>query len=260
MKEKISDIDLLISKINDKIKFCTTKNKITYTDFLTMPEKVKIEKYLKAIHFHNYFFFGARENADREILIFYPEKLSEDIVMKNINSIIVGIRITLPNSLKGTFEHRDFLSGIMKLGLVREKIGDILVRDYGADIIVLKENSEYLKNNIILLTRFRKSNIEIIDISEITPLENKFEEFSIIINSMRIDNIVSEITHSSRNKTEEIINQERVTVNYELVEKCSKTIKVSDIIVIKGYGKFIIGDFIRNTSSGKLVINIKKAI
>ena len=36
MKEKISNTDLLLSKINDKIKFCNLKNKITYNDFLTM--------------------------------------------------------------------------------------------------------------------------------------------------------------------------------------------------------------------------------
>ena len=77
---------------------------------------------------------------------------------------------------------------------------------------------------------------------------------------MRADNIISEVTHSSRNKTEEIILSERATLNYELIEKGSKQLKSSDILIIKGYGKFIIGDFLRNTSSGKLVIEIKKAI
>ena len=182
------------------------------------------------------------------------------MTLKNINNILAGIRISLPNSLKNTFEHRDYLSGIMKLGLVREKIGDILVQDYGADIIVLKEISEYLKNNIKLLTRFKKALVEIVDISEINEIETKFEEFTIIINSMRIDNIISEVTHCSRNKTEAIISEERVYLNYELVQKGSKTVKTSDIVVIRGYGKFIIGNFIRNTSSGKAIIEIKKAI
>ena len=260
MKEKESELDLLISKVNDKIKFCNSKNKITYTDFLTMPEKNKIKKHLKSLHIQNYFFFGARENADREILIFYPEKLTKEMAFKNISNIIVAIRIILPNALKGTLKHRDYLSGIMKLGLIREKIGDILVQDYGADIIVLKENSEYLNNNIILLTRFKKSTSEIIDISNINQIENKYEEFNIITNSMRIDNIVSEVTHLSRNKTEELISSERVSINYEIMKKGSKTVKESDIIIIKGYGKFIIGNFIRITSSGKLVYSIKKAI
>ena len=260
MKEKISELDLLISKINDKIKFCNSKNKITYTDFLTMPEKVKIQKHLNSIHIKNYFFFGARENADRELLIFYPEKLSQEMAEKNLSNILVGIRISLPPSLKGSFEHKDFLSGIMKLGLIREKIGDIIVTENGADIIVLKENYEYLKNNISLLTRFKKSNVDIIDIKNIEQIKNKFQEFTIIINSMRADNIISEITHTSRNKTEEIISSERATLNYELIEKGSKILKNDDILIIKGYGKFIIGNFMKYTSSGKLVISIQKAI
>lgn len=250
--------DLLISKVKDKIKLCNTKNKITYTDFLTMPEKVQIEKFLKQNHIQNYFFFSGRVAADREILIFYPEKIDQEMALKNIDNIICVIRITLPNSLKGTFEHRDFLSGIMKLGLIREKIGDILVHDYGADIICLKENSEYLKNNIILLTRFKKSSSEIIKINEINEKENKFEEIKIIVSSMRIDNFVSEITHSSRNKTEEILLSERVQINYETIIKPSKQVNYSDIIVIKGYGKFIVDSFIRETSSHKLLILVKK--
>lgn len=250
--------ELLISKVNDKIKFCNSKNKITFTDFLTMPEKVQIEKHLKLSHIENYFFFSGREFADREILIFYPEKLSKDLAFKNINNIICAIRINLPNSLKGTFEHRDFLSGIMKLGLVREKLGDIIVTPTGADIICLKENSEYLKNNIPLLTRFKKSIAEIININEIFQTENKFEEIKIIVSSMRIDNFVSEITHSSRNKTEEIIMQERVSLNYETILKPSKQVNFSDILVIKGYGKFIIDSKIKETSSKKLLILIKK--
>ena len=260
MKEKITETELLLSKINDKINFCNTKNKITYTDFLTMPEKVKIQKHLNLSHIKNYFFFGARENADRELLIFYPEKLTLEMAQRNLSNIITAIRISLPNSLKGAFEHRDYLSGIMKLGLIREKIGDIIVHENGADIIVLKENAEYLKNNISLLTRFKKSNIELINFQDIIQLENKYEEFNIIVSSMRADNIISEVTHSSRNKTEEIILSERATLNYEIIEKGSKQLKSSDILIIKGYGKFIIGNFLKNTSSGKLVIDIKKAI
>ena len=260
MKEKISETDLLLSKIKDKIKFCNSKNKITYTDFLTMPEKIKVQKYLATLHIKNYFFFGARENADREILIFYPEKFSLEIAQKNLSNIIVGIRISLPNSLKGRFEHRDYLSGIMKLGIIREKIGDIIVYKDGADIIALKENSEYLKNNISLLTRFKKSNIDIINFEDIKQIKNKFEEFTIIITSMRADNVISEITHSSRTKTEEIILSERATLNYELIKKGSKQLKATDILIIKGYGKYIIGDLLRTTSSGKFIMQINKAI
>ena len=49
----------------------------------------------------------------------------------------------------------------MKFGIIREKFGDIIVYPEGADFVVQKENSEYFKNNLKELIRFKKSNIDI---------------------------------------------------------------------------------------------------
>ena len=108
-------------------------------------------------YLRRYEIFGGKEETDRSLLIFYPEKFSEEMVIKNYEKIFKVIRIELPNNIK--YEHREFLSGLMKLGIKREKIGDIIVTDYGADIIALNEISEILVNDLKLLTRFRKSNI-----------------------------------------------------------------------------------------------------
>ena len=253
MREQ-SNIELLYAKIEDKLKFCNTKNKITHTDFFTEPEIVKIEKNLNSQKIKNYFFFGGYENSARKILWFYPEKLTYDMAFSNINKILEIIRITLPNSQKNTFEHRDYLSAIMKFGIVREKLGDIIVYPEGADIIVQKENGEYFKENLKQLIRFKKSLIELVDISEIHENIEQFEEISIIVNSMRIDNFVSEICHCSRNKAEEILNQEKVMINYEITTKNSKIVKINDIITIRGFGRFVIKEFSRKTKSNKDVV------
>jgi len=107
------------------------------------------------------------------------------------------------------------LSGIIKLGIDRAKIGDILVDKDGADIFVFKLNSSYIMQGLLELTRFRKSKIEEIKISEAKEKIENFEEMSIIVASMRIDNIVAELISSSRNKAIEFIENERVLVNYD---------------------------------------------
>lgn len=139
------------------------------------------------------------------MLFFYPEKLNYELAFNNVDNILQIIRITLPNNLKSTFEHRDYLSAIMKLGIVREKFGDIIVYDEGADIIIQKENAIYFKQNLEQFIRFKKSNIEILNLSEVHEVNKTQEEIPIIVNSMRIDNFVSEISHTSRNKAEEIL-------------------------------------------------------
>lgn len=65
----------------------------------------------------------------------------------------------------------------MKLGVKREKIGDILVFEDGADIITTPEMSKYILNNLGQLTRFSKAKIERLDISKVRkPIINKEEK------------------------------------------------------------------------------------
>ena len=121
MKE-INQYELIFAKINDKIKFCNSRNKITHTDFFTELEISKIEKYLKSLNFRNYFWNGGIDNSNRKMLFFYPEKLSYQMALTNVGKILNIIRISLPNSQIGTFEHRDYLSAIMKFGIQKEQI------------------------------------------------------------------------------------------------------------------------------------------
>lgn len=204
----------------------------------------------------NFVIYGGRENADRNILIFFPEKFSKEMIEKNYCKILEVIRIKLPNNIN--YEHREFLSGIMKLGIKREKFGDILVTDTGADIISLVEVSKYLKDGLQDLTRFRKSVITLENINNIEKIENEFENFNIIVSSLRLDNFVSELAKCSRTRATEIIEEGRVFLNSINEFKDSKKININDIITIRGKGKFIFTGTEKETKSGRFLINIKK--
>ena len=77
---------------------------------------------------------------------------------------------------------------------------------------------------------------------------------------MRLDNFVSELAKCSRSRAVEILNEQRVFVNYELETKFSKKINIGDIITIRGKGKFVVQEIERKTKGDKFVINIKKYI
>ncbi len=251
----IDENDLLIAKVLDKKKICNSKNKITYTDFLNEKEQRVIEKNVKL---ENAFFYGVNENADRKILVFYPEKLTEELVRKSLKNVLSGIRIILKNDQIGNYEHKNYLSALIKIGIDRGKIGDILVDDYGADIIAFDMNKEFIIQSLSELTRFRKANIDIIPIDDIKQKIDRFEESTIIVSSMRIDNIVAELAGCSRTNADEYINSEKVFVNYETVLKVSKTIFEGDIVTIRGKGKFRIDGLVRNTRNNRFVIKVNK--
>lgn len=255
-KYKDNENKLLIAKVIDKYEFCRTRNKITYTDFLSLPEIAIVKKMLLEQKVSNWLIYGGRENADRNIVIFYPEKFSLDMVEKNYSKILDVIRIKLPNNIN--YEHREFLSGIMKLGIKREKFGDILVTSTGADIISLCDVSKYLQEGLNDLTRFKKSIITIENINNLENYENEFEYFKIIVSSMRLDNFVAELSKSSRTRASEIIEEARVFVNSINEFKDSKKIEINDIITIRGKGKFIFDGIDKETKSGKFLVNMRK--
>ena len=87
-----------------------------------------------------------------------------------------------------------------------------------------------------------------------------YEEHEIIISSLRIDNVISGIINSSRSKTLEKIKNKEVIVNYEVMNKCSYTIKENDIISIKRFGKYKYVGKINETKKNNYVIKFLKYI
>lgn len=251
---------LLISKVLDKIKFCETRNKITNTNFLDARGQNIVESLLGSISFTNYVRYGGFDNAERACFIFYPSKFEQEFVFKNIDSILKAIYIKLPKELHNTYSHRNYLSAIIKLGIEREKIGDILVQPDGAYILACADLAETAANLLASLTRFRKATIEIISTTQLPTYEIKKEEIKIIIPSMRLDSIVSELAHTSRSKAIDFLNSERVLVNYETAIKASKLLKPGDIVTIRGKGKFELCDISGNTKSGNVILLVNKYI
>lgn len=248
---------ILIAKAINKYEFAKSRNKITYTDFLNITEISLLKKIFSEEHVANYIVFGGNDNTERNLMIFYPEKFSIDMIEKNYDKIFKVIRINNSNDHK--MEHREYLSGIMKLGIRREKIGDILVFEDGADIIMLNDIAEIIKNDLMLLTRFKKSNINILDsINEIRNNEIKYEDLMIIVSSIRLDSFVAEIVNCSRTKAEEIIKEGRVFINSINELKSSKKLNINDIITVRGKGKYIFSEIDKETRSGRQRILLKK--
>lgn len=261
-KYKKEEEILLISKVLDKICFVKEKNKVMTTDFLDPYEQTIVEKELRHLKIAEYLFFGGYKEAERKILILYPEKLRDLFQNEKWkpNNYLHVLRISLPKALEGVYKHRNYLGGIMKLGVKREKIGDILVGEEGADIIILPEIENYLQYNVPELTRFQKAKMEIELIENIRESNIKTEVFEIQVASMRNDCVVAELMHTSRKKACEVIKSGRVFINFIPEVKEAKEIKEQDRITIRGKGRFCIKAWVRNTKSGRDVLKIEKYV
>lgn len=251
---------ILLAQILDKIEFSSQREKIEYTDFLDMYQVALVKSFMKNIDFGNFLLYGGFEDAERRVLIIFPEKYNMNMIEKNYSKIIKVIRINLGDEEKGKYSHRNYLGGIVKLGMKREKVGDILVCDDGADILVKNETAETLKQELGSLTRFENSTIEVIDLNELRAQEIKVEELSIIVPSLRLDNFVSDLAKTSRSRAVQILDSERVFINGQNETKASKQVKLGDVITIRGKGRFVVKEFSGTTRSGRTVVKIEKYV
>lgn len=257
--KKIED-KLLISKLFDKLDLCEKTGKVQTTDFLNELEQNIVSRVINMIGVDNCFLYGGFDGSDRKIVIVFPEKMRDVFERGNFkyDTIFSVFRIHVPEVDGKNFNHSVYLGGIIRLGIKREKIGDIIVEDDTADIVIKKESEKYLVGNLKTLTRFRDADISTISLSDICKAEKKFEEFKLITSSLRLDNMVSELAKTSRSKANEILEQERVFVNYEMEKKNTKMLRQNDIITIRGKGKFIIDEIAGNTKKGNFVIIVRK--
>jgi len=219
-----------------------------------------MKKVISLAQIDNCIMYGGIDGAERKIAIVFPEKMRAIIESDNFkfDTVFSAFHIKIPEIEVKNFNHSVYLGGIIKLGIKREKIGDIIVESDGAKIIVKKEIEKFLFANIKTLTRFRDSDVDNISLNELGTIEKKFEELKLITSSLRLDNIVAELAKTSRSKANEIIEQDRVLVNYEQEKKNTKIIKIKDIVTIRGKGKFIIEDIVGNTKKGNYIVIIKK--
>lgn len=243
---------MCLAQVLDKVEFAEKRKTQEHTDFLDMYQVALVENFFRKNNFKNYKLYGGYEEAERKVAIINPQ---DDYL-----NIFKVVRVTLPEEDYGKYAHRNYLGGIIKLGFTREKVGDIIVSHEGADIIVVADFAEILASQLPSLTRFANSKITIEAIENLHKREVRMEEVKIIVPSLRLDNIVSDLVRTSRNKAAQIINQERVFVNGQSETKLSKQIKLNDIITIRGKGRFVVKKFEGTTRSGRTVLVIEKYV
>lgn len=233
---------LLLSRLDDLIykSYC---GEIEGFGFLNELEVSIAHNYLNNQRVQHSF-YGGYKDAIRMYLY-----LTDDI---DYSDDIIALEITPKGDSQLT--HRDYLGSLMGLGITRECVGDILIKESSAIAFVRKEICDYIKQNLSSVGKISVSVSEFIgDLNRLSPEYSKTE---VLLSSMRIDNFVSSVCNFSRQKSAEYISSDYVFINYSCVDKTSKALNTGDTVSIRGFGKFKIGEIIRNTKSGRIVLSV----
>ncbi|WP_028398933.1 RNA-binding protein [Ectobacillus panaciterrae] len=135
-----------------------------------------------------------------------------------------------------TIEHRQVLGALMSLGLKREKYGDILVQGETVHIAAAKEVSDYIIMNLQSIGR-AKVSLTTIPAHQIAHIQEEWSEKTGTVSSLRLDVLIAEMFHVSRQKVQPLIKNGLVKVNWKTVEQPSFECFAGDIFSVRGYGR-----------------------
>ncbi len=226
-----------IARIIDQAEQAIKTWEIILTDFIAPPVMIEVQEIFNNLTEIDILAWGGYPQAERQRLgISRP-----DIPLDKSHIELAALDIA-GNFLFDTATHRDFLGAILGTGIVREKIGDIIVLgERGAQVIVIPEMVSFLETN---LTQVRSVPVKTrqIEWSELKVRPPQKKEMTTVEASMRLDAIASAGFGLSRSKMASAIAGGDVRVNWKEVTQASHNLKAGDLISVRGKGRLEIGD------------------
>ena len=208
-------------------------NQYTFTDFLTPAELGDFLDNLSDLPPCGYTIYGGYEGAERVVLRFGREA---DLGYEE-SFPIVYVRIEPVNAkFAEDLTHRDVLGSIMNLGMEREKLGDIIVKNGKIWVICLTSLASLITSE---LTRIRHTTVYC-KVEETLPedLSPQFEELRIQVAQARADAVVAKLCKLSRNGAATLFLEGKVAIGGRAMQNHSYTLKEQDVVSVRGFGKY----------------------
>lgn len=208
---------------------------ITLSDFLTPPDCAEAAALLRGLAELHWVQQGGYPQAERQRIAI----ARRDIPLSPNDIPLIALDIS-GNFLFDPASHRDFLGAMLGTGIVREKVGDIIVLgERGAQAIVIPELVDFLTNN---LTQVRSVPVKTqrIDFSALKVQDPRTKELTTVEASLRLDAIASAGFGISRNKIADLITHGDVRVNWKTITNTSHHLKTGDLIALQGKGRLAI--------------------
>ena len=240
--------DGVMAFLEDKYMQCEMRNMLCSSAFLDVNTAA-----LAGQRFKNtkHLLYGGYDDAERRIMVFLPEYYDE---LPEEEDPLSVLHITIPKGSK-KLTHRDYLGSILALGVDRSVVGDIIVDENGADIIVLKSMEEFFRANYEKAARV-KLNVSIIPVTELVLKAPEIAEKTDTVASLRIDNIAAAAFGLSRTKAAGAIRDGIVFVNGLQCAKPDHLMEQGDKLVLRGRGKAVLKEIGKTSKKDRIFITL----
>ncbi len=239
----------------DLANTCYQRGHYTFTHFLTPAQIDEFFQIRSQLSFVGYALEGGCEMAERQMLRFGDEEMFGYV--EEFPICCIHCQPLTPRFAEEP-GHRDVLGALMNLGIERDVIGDIWIRDKECYFFCLAGMKEFICDSLV---KIRHTNVKC---QEIEKLPEDFEPVLAaeehILPSERCDALIAKVYHLSRGKCIPLFQERKVFVNSRQYENNSGILKPGDVVSVRGFGKFIYQGVVRETKKGRITVKIEKYI
>ncbi len=247
------------------------------TDFLTPAEqRYAAAAVRKCTGANDAYFYGGSAGCLRRCLILLPDWAADADIARlptesderceyiaalvRTGTVDCGITtLSLRGSGWSTLTRRDWMGSLLALGVEREVIGDIAVTgDFSAAVFVRDKIAPFIIESLVKAGRDKVCAAKY-DGEFILPLP-KTEKISVTVASLRLDAVVAALCGVSRDSASRLCESGMTDLSYITQTAKEKQVAAGDILSVRGYGKFIIGEVGGSTRHGKLRLSAEKYI
>lgn len=196
---------------------------------------------------------GGYQGAERVKAAFVAEDYAGSIDF-NITAILLSW-----DYLHYHITHRDVLGSLMGLGIKRDVLGDIVVRQGACHVIVDSSLADYLLQNLVSIGSASVS-ASAAALEDVPPREERVKEIKTTVPSLRLDVIAAAGYGVSRTRMSDEIAADKIKVNWQSAKNSSQSIKAGDIISMRGRGRVEVCEIIGQTKKGRISILLRRFI
>ncbi len=220
----------LLRRAEDLQRRCEKNGVLTATNFLTPAERFRLERWAKTQPGCRLVFSGGHPDCERTVGFFLPDYL--DAEWLPLDEQIRAFELTAPFGSPG---HRDYLGALLGMGIGRERLGDIWVKDNTATVFCLPG----VEKHLLSIDKVGHDTVRArpLILSEIPKPERKVKQKSFSVQSLRLDAVAGGLFDLSRTEAARQVAAGNVSLNYEICDRSDAPVREGDILSLRGKGK-----------------------
>jgi RNA-binding protein YlmH len=194
---------------------------------------------------------GGYEEAERKRLIVFPDWDQE------ANNQIAYLLVRHKDYQEQTIGHRDYLGAVLNLGIKREKLGDIVVQNPVAFLIIDIDLTNFVCQQLSRVKHCSVS-VEIISSADFVFEPPQLTTLKISLASLRLDAAIAASFNLPRSDVNSFIEGGKVKLNQLETYKPSASVKTGDLVSVRGLGRFRLEDIGGISRKGRYQVRVSR--